>query len=103
VTEKASLMRTYPVLDPKTAFGRVPLKPHELTSPITPMQGLFVLAHLGIPHVDLNTWTLTIDGLVRRERRLTSSDITQRPKAPWRPSTSAVEVRGSRRFRSGVW
>jgi hypothetical protein len=55
----------YPVLDPDTSFMRIPFKPHDLTARITPLEGLFVLAHLGVPRVDPLRWTLTLDGLGR--------------------------------------
>jgi DMSO/TMAO reductase YedYZ molybdopterin-dependent catalytic subunit len=76
-------MRSYPALDPKTPFQRIPFKPHDLTAPITRIEGLFVLAHLGVPHVDPETWTLTIDGPVRRPMRLTLEELKQQqPRLP---------------------
>jgi sulfane dehydrogenase subunit SoxC len=47
----------------------VPLRPHQLIEPITPVADLFVLAHLGVVDVDERDWSLEIDGLVRRPRR----------------------------------
>jgi len=70
----------HPVLHPDTAFSRIPLKPHELMAAVTPVEGLFVLAHLGIPHVDPDTLTLTIDGLVRHPTPLALNDLMQRRK-----------------------
>lgn len=68
------------MMDPKTPFRRVTLQPHELTGRDTPTPGLFVLAHLGVPHVDLEMWTLLIDGLVRRPIRLSLHELKQRQK-----------------------
>ncbi|HXA52940.1 MAG TPA: molybdopterin-dependent oxidoreductase [Candidatus Acidoferrum sp.] len=72
--------RKYPVMDPDTPFQRFPFEAHELTEPVTPIQGLFVLAHLGIPHADPETWTLDIDGLVQGPMRLSLDDLKGREK-----------------------
>jgi DMSO/TMAO reductase YedYZ molybdopterin-dependent catalytic subunit len=71
--------RTQPPLDPSGPFSRPPLKPHELTEPVTPTRDLFVLAHLAVPRVDPSTWTLKIDGLVRRERSCTLDELRRYP------------------------
>jgi sulfane dehydrogenase subunit SoxC len=68
------------VLDPSSGFRRIPLQPHQLVEPVTPTPDVFVLAHLGVPHVDDSTWTLEIDGLVRRPRRYTLSELKRYPK-----------------------
>lgn len=73
-------MAPRPVLDPSGIVRRIPLQPHQLTEAVTPTQQVFVLAHLGVPHVDPATWTLEIDGLVRRQRSYTLSDLKRYPK-----------------------
>jgi hypothetical protein len=40
----------------------------------TPAQDIFVLCHLGIPQLETDSWSLTIDGLVARPLRLGFSD-----------------------------
>jgi sulfane dehydrogenase subunit SoxC len=74
------LMPPRPVLDPSTPYSRPPLKPHQLTESVTPTQDLFVLAHLGVARVDPATWSLTIDGLVRRPRSYTLDELKRYPK-----------------------
>jgi sulfane dehydrogenase subunit SoxC len=69
-----------PVMDPSTPYRRLPLEPHRLTAPVTPTRDLFVLAHLGVPRVDPATWTLAVDGLVRRPRSYTWNDLQRYPK-----------------------
>jgi DMSO/TMAO reductase YedYZ molybdopterin-dependent catalytic subunit len=54
---------------PDAPFQRFPLQANELTDRITSTPQLFVLAHLGIPHIDPGTWILQIDGLVDRPMR----------------------------------
>lgn len=51
---------------PSTTYRRVPLAPHQRLDRITPTASCFVLAHMGVPKVDADNWSLTIDGLVRR-------------------------------------
>src|SRR5665213_1873059 len=51
-------------MDPPRTFRRVPLLPHQLLSKITAQRDLFVLAHVGVPRIDVKTWTLSITGLV---------------------------------------
>jgi DMSO/TMAO reductase YedYZ molybdopterin-dependent catalytic subunit len=67
-------------MDPKGPLARIPLQPHQLTDAVTPTADVFVLAHLGVPHVDAATWTLAIDGLVRRERSYTLDALKRYPK-----------------------
>ncbi|WP_162918830.1 molybdopterin-dependent oxidoreductase [Taklimakanibacter deserti] len=50
-----------------------------MSDPITPAGDLFVLAHCGIPDINDTTWSLTIDGLVRKPLRLTLHDLKQLP------------------------
>jgi DMSO/TMAO reductase YedYZ molybdopterin-dependent catalytic subunit len=69
-----------PVLEPSGPFARLPLQPHQLTESVTPTEDVFVLAHLGVAHVDPTTWTLEIDGLVRRRRSYTLDELKRYPK-----------------------
>ena len=48
---------------------------------LTPTQNLFVLCHLGVPQLETDSWSLTIDGLVARPLRLGFSDLTAYPKS----------------------
>jgi sulfane dehydrogenase subunit SoxC len=62
------------------SFSRSPLPPHQMQGRFTPTQDLFVLCHLGIPQLETNSWSLTIDGLVAQSHRLGFSDLTAYPK-----------------------
>jgi sulfane dehydrogenase subunit SoxC len=74
------VMPNRPVLDPSSGFRRIPLLPHQLSEPITPTPDVFVLAHLGVPRVDISTWRLEIDGLVREPRSYTFDDLRRLPR-----------------------
>lgn len=39
-------------------------RPDEVVDPITPASKLFIIAHLGVPKVSIEDWSLTVDGLV---------------------------------------
>ncbi|HXX43168.1 MAG TPA: molybdopterin-dependent oxidoreductase [Candidatus Acidoferrales bacterium] len=72
---------------PKMRTGLVlkfPRKAHQLTESITPLDGIFTLAHFGIPDIDPNGppsgWTIEVDGMVSRPIRLTLDDLMRRPK-----------------------
>jgi DMSO/TMAO reductase YedYZ molybdopterin-dependent catalytic subunit len=67
-------------LDPAQPFGRHPLKPHQLTDRITRVEDTVVLCHLGVPRLDRDDWSLSIDGLVRRSLRLSLGEIMRRPR-----------------------
>ncbi len=67
-------------MDPSSGVRRIRLAPHQMTARVTPTEDLFILAHLGIPRVDPARWSLTIDGLVGRQRILTLADLKQIPK-----------------------
>jgi DMSO/TMAO reductase YedYZ molybdopterin-dependent catalytic subunit len=54
-------------MDAAGGVRRIKRPPHALTSPITATEDMFVLAHLGIPHVDSAQWRLHIDGLLTFE------------------------------------
>jgi DMSO/TMAO reductase YedYZ molybdopterin-dependent catalytic subunit len=66
---------TRPHLAPSTFFRRIPLAPHALTQPITPVADAIVLCHVGVPRIDAAGWTLTIDGLVSRPARIGFADL----------------------------
>ena len=57
-------------------FSRIPLAPHQMQERFTPVQDIFVLCHLGVPQLDADSWSLTIDGLLARPLRLGFSDLT---------------------------
>ncbi|MGA9882100.1 MAG: molybdopterin-dependent oxidoreductase [Candidatus Acidiferrales bacterium] len=63
---------------------KFPRRPHELVEATTPLDGIFTLAHYGIPDIDIGgsmgDWTIEIDGMVRHPIRLTLSDLLRRPK-----------------------
>lgn len=67
-------------MDPATGVRSVKLAPHELTHVVTAPDGLFILAHLGIPRVDPLQWSLTIDGMVDAPRRLDLHALKSLPK-----------------------
>jgi DMSO/TMAO reductase YedYZ molybdopterin-dependent catalytic subunit len=58
----------------------VPLAIEERVTRITPADKLFVLAHLGIPAVELRSWQLELTGLVRRPLLLRYADLLRYPK-----------------------
>ena len=62
------------------SFSRSPLPPHQMQERFTPTQNLFVLCHLGVPYLETDSWSLTIDGLVAQPLRLRFSDLTAYPK-----------------------
>lgn len=63
---------------------KFPQRPHGLIESITPLDGIFTVAHFGIPDIDLDGsidgWTIQVDGLVRRPMLLTLDDLLRRPK-----------------------
>lgn len=67
-------------MDPPRTFRRIPLLPHQMLSKVTAQRDLFVLAHVGVPRVDVKTWALNITGLVRRQASFTFDQIRQMPK-----------------------
>jgi DMSO/TMAO reductase YedYZ molybdopterin-dependent catalytic subunit len=62
------------------SFSRSPLPPHQMQERFTPTQDIFVLCHLGVPHLETDSWSLTIDGLVARPLCLGFSELTAYPK-----------------------
>jgi sulfane dehydrogenase subunit SoxC len=67
-------------MEPAGYFRRLVHEPHETVAPVTPQQDLFVLAHLGIPCVDLTRWRLDIAGLVERPLTLSFDDLRRLPE-----------------------
>jgi sulfane dehydrogenase subunit SoxC len=56
-------------MEPQGFLRRIPLEPHRLTEQVTPARDVIVLCHLGVPHIAANEWSLTVDGMVAREKR----------------------------------
>lgn len=67
-------------LDPAGIVVRHPLRPHELRNRLTRVEDTIVLCHLGVPRIDLNQWSLTIDDMVERPRILSFDDLLRYPK-----------------------
>ncbi len=57
-----------------------PLKPAAMTNRLTATEDLFVLAHMGLPEVDLDGWSFDIAGLVARLATLTLDDLAMFPQ-----------------------
>ena len=68
------------LINPSTTYRRVPLAPHQRLDRITPTASCFVLAHMGVPKVDADEWSLTIDGLVRRPVTLDRAALAVLPQ-----------------------
>lgn len=67
-------------LEPRGPYLRHPLQPHELRDRVMRTEDTIVLWHLGLPRLDADSWSLTIDGLVRRPLRLTFDELRRRPR-----------------------
>ncbi|KQV93513.1 MULTISPECIES: molybdopterin-dependent oxidoreductase [unclassified Streptomyces] len=52
----------------------------KLTDFITPAPFVFQADHFGVPRVDAESWTVTIDGLVRRKLELSLQDLASLPQ-----------------------
>ncbi len=76
----AARRRHLPLLDPAGAYGRHPLRPHQLTDRVTRTEDTIVLCHLGVPRIEADDWSLSIDGLVRRPMRLALGELMRRPR-----------------------
>jgi DMSO/TMAO reductase YedYZ molybdopterin-dependent catalytic subunit len=68
-------------LEPNSFFRRIPLAPHQMHERMTRTEDTIVLCHLGVPRLDRDQWSLTIDGLVERPLTLGFDDLTRYPKA----------------------
>jgi sulfane dehydrogenase subunit SoxC len=66
-------------MDPAHYTRRIVHEPHQTIASITPQRDLFVLAHLGIPRVDVAQWRLDIAGLVERPITLSFDDVRRLP------------------------
>lgn len=69
-----------PRMDPASGFRRAGFAPHDLHDAVTPEEGVFTIAHLGLPRVDPARWSLTIDGLVSEARTLNLDALKALPK-----------------------
>jgi DMSO/TMAO reductase YedYZ molybdopterin-dependent catalytic subunit len=69
-----------PRMEPAGFFRRIPLTPHQMRERLTPTQEVIVLCHLGVPQIDRDAWSLTIDGLVAQPTGLSFSDLIAYPK-----------------------
>ena len=67
-------------LDPQGYYRRVPLAPHQLQDRVTRTEDAIVLCHVGVPRLDREEWSLTIDGLVERHATLRFGDLSRYPK-----------------------
>jgi DMSO/TMAO reductase YedYZ molybdopterin-dependent catalytic subunit len=68
-------------LDPQGFHRRIPLAPHQLQARITRSEDVIVLCHLGVPRLDRDAWSLSVDGLVTPPLTLRYDDLTRYPKA----------------------
>ncbi len=59
---------------------RFPRRPHQLTETATPLDGIFTLAHFGIPEIEPRLWTIRIEGMVQRPLVLSVEELMRRPK-----------------------
>jgi hypothetical protein len=46
------------------SFSRSPLPPHQMRERFTATQDRFVLCHLGIPHLETDSWSLAISEII---------------------------------------
>ncbi len=90
-------------MDPARYTRLLYLEPQQLVERVTPQRDLFVLAHLGIPRVEVAQWRLAVAGLVERPMTLTLDDLQRLPArevesfhqcagAPRRPDLAARRV-----------
>lgn len=68
-------------LDPHAFFRRIPPLADRLRHRATATADAIVLCHLGVPRLDRETWSLTIDGFVARPLTLRFADLVKYPKA----------------------
>lgn len=69
-----------PTLDPAGLFRRIPLRPQQMRDRLTRADEVIVLCHLGVPRLDRDGWTLTIDGLVENPITLGFAELARYPK-----------------------
>lgn len=75
-------------IDPK----RPMVKWEDLKDWITPKGQLFDVSHYGRPKVDLDSYRLTVDGMVNKRQSLTMDDIGRRPRSE---VTATLECSGN--------
>jgi DMSO/TMAO reductase YedYZ molybdopterin-dependent catalytic subunit len=68
-------------MDPQGPFMRDPPAPHQMRDRLTATQDVMVLCHLGVPRLEREQWSLSIDGMVERPRTLRFDDLSRYPKA----------------------
>ena len=80
-TDAAKDGQPIPFLDDQPMDPKRPMvKWQDLKDWITPKSQLFDVAHYGRPKVDLDSYRLTVDGLVDQKQSLTIDEIGRRPK-----------------------
>jgi DMSO/TMAO reductase YedYZ molybdopterin-dependent catalytic subunit len=67
-------------LDPQGPLKRDLLAPHQMRDRLMPAQKVIVLCHLGVPRLEQDRWSLTIDGMVEHSRTLRFDDLMRYPK-----------------------
>lgn len=74
--------------------------PKRLTAakPITPNPLHFVRNHGGIPLIEKDKWTLSLDGLVKHPKTYTFNDIQDRSRFPRMEVTATMQCSGTRRI-----
>lgn len=94
-------------MDPATTVRRlVPVA--KLAPAVTPTENVYVIAHMGIAHVDVERWRLVVDGLVEEPFLLDYGEMT---RLPARDVTAVLECFGNpvepevatRRVSNVVW
>ena len=83
--------RSPAVMDPATTT-RILTPVAKLTSFVTPVEDVFVIAHMGIARVEAGPWRLAVDGLVDRALMLTYAALRALPS---RAVTSFIECYGN--------
>jgi DMSO/TMAO reductase YedYZ molybdopterin-dependent catalytic subunit len=78
--------------DPQGPFKRDPLPPDQMRDRLTRTQDVFVQCHLGVPRIERDRWSLTIDGMVECPRTLRFDDLARYPMTE---VTSAHQCCGS--------
>ncbi|WP_264026882.1 molybdopterin-dependent oxidoreductase [Mycolicibacterium pyrenivorans] len=67
-------------MEPAGPFKRDPPAPHELRDRYTATSDVVVLCHFGVPRLDRDLWSLTIDGLVERPLTVDFNALTAYPR-----------------------
>jgi DMSO/TMAO reductase YedYZ molybdopterin-dependent catalytic subunit len=68
-------------LDPHKFYRRLPLQPHQMRDRLTRVEDAIVLCHLGVPRIEREDWSLSIDGLVSSPLTLKFEDLARFAKA----------------------